>query len=149
METLLASHLLAVLNTSQDALAFTAIQAELPPILVEIQNDSRRKSFQVSVKLTANQAGMLRRIQWISLRFPLENDLNSIGKRRALGWDVLQKPVGFAGKTASIGAEEGLMCDGRQCALRWMNGRLLSARHPAKQVSPVTSHVVLFGLRLR
>ena len=116
-------------HASQEAVDFTAIQAELPPILVEIQNDSRRdsnqfsskikmilvenqndsrrKSFQVSVKVTANQAGMLRRLQWISLRFPLENDLISIGKRSALGWDVLQKPVGFAGKTASIGAEEG------------------------------------------
>ncbi len=47
-----------------------------------------------------------------------------------------------------------MMRDVRQCALRFMNGRVLLARHPAKQVSPhkhtrpVASHVTLFGLQL-
>ena len=49
-----------------------------------------------------------------------------------------------------------MMRDVSQCALRLMNGRVLSARPPAKQVSPhhkhmrpVASHAALFGLRLR
>ena len=37
----------------------------------------------------------------------MENDLISIGKRNLLGLDVQQKPAGWAGKKASIDAEEG------------------------------------------
>ena len=82
----------------------------------------RRNGMHVSVKLTDNQASMLRKIQWFSLQFPLENVLISIGKRfnfhwktiqfplenvlisigkrSALGLDVRQNPMGFTGKKA-------------------------------------------------
>ena len=84
--------------------------------------------------------------------------LKSIGFQSQIHWVSNLNPLGLAEKRGELGkgGELGLMRDVSQCALRLMNGWVLSARHPAKQASPhhkhmrpVASHAVLFGLRLR
>ena len=50
---------------------------------------------------------MLRRIQWISLRFPLENVLNSIGKRFNFHWKTQRVRLGCAAEARGCCREDG------------------------------------------
>ena len=94
--------------------------------------------------------------QWNSNSNPLDFKVESIGFQTQTHWVANLNPLGLAEKRGELGkgGELGMMRDVSQRALRLMNGRVLSARPPAKQViphhkhtRPVASHVTLFGLQ--
>ena len=95
--------------------------------------------------------GFQTQIHWISNSNPLDFKVESIGFQSQIHWISNLNPLGLAEKRGELGkgGELGMVRDVSQCALRLMNGRVLSARPLAKQASPVASHVTLFGFQLR
>ena len=59
----------------------------------------------IEVRCAAKTNGFQFDFHWKTFQLPLKNVLISIGKRSALGLDVLQRLVGAVGKAALMGAQ--------------------------------------------